>query len=240
MRSERFGNIVEQIVCAHVATARVLALGSLTGALVALLPGLAVALAVGAALGVDWVQAVGALQPDAVRAAPDATRALLALPAVVAGGAVAAAPAALAHRSAVRATGIAAPGALGHVVDRALGWLRGHADVAVALAFDVTAAPLLALGIRAGRPDLPWAWPILGGLAVAVVAATPLALVWLMLYRRALLRFSGVDWVAIMGQQVRERYGDDWRKYNERMAHDLRDAARRRVSRRDSEEGRRL
>lgn len=237
MASERFGDLVEKIICAHMRGRRVVLLGALAGALVGLLSGLALA---GALAPLS-----GALRPPVGGDAPSlplrvpgygaldltgpAALAVALLAAAAATGALAGLAAALAHRQAVRASGLSAPGAAGMVLDTLLGWLRGRGDMAAVLAFDVTSVLPLALGLQLAGPDLPWLWALLGSLALSTVIGTPLAFAWLGLYQRLLAAYSGVDWVGIMNRQVRERYGDDWVRYNAQLARDLREAARRRA-----------
>ncbi len=237
MASERFGDLVEKIICAHVRTARILVLGALTGALVGLLCGLVLAGVLAPVSGALRPQAGSASALPSLRMPGSgpldlpgpAAIAVVLLAALVATGALAGVAAALAHRQAVRASGLSAPGAAGMLVDALLGWLRGRGDTAAVLAFDLASVPPLALGVRAAGPDLPWLWALLGSLALSTVIGTPLAFAWLALYQRLLAAYSGVDWVGIMSRQVRERYGDDWVRYNAQLARDLREAARRRA-----------
>lgn len=244
MASERFGDLVEKIICAHVRTARILALGAFTGALLGLLSGLTLAGVLAAVSGTHRPQAGSAsalislriLGYGAIDLPGLAAIAVALLAALVTTGALAGVVAALAHRQAVRASGLSAPGAAGVVLDAFLGWLRGRGDAAAVLAFDLTSVLPLVLGVRAAGPELPWLWILLGSLALSTVIGTPLAFAWLALYQRLLATYSGVDWVGIMKRQVRERYGDDWVRYNAQLAHDLHEAARRRAGRGDGDE----
>jgi|GEM_PF-2463910 hypothetical protein len=239
MASERFGDLVEKIICAHVRTGRILALGAFTGALLGFLSGLTLAGMLAAVSGAVWPQVGSASAPMSLRipgyGALDLTGpaalALALLAALVTTGALAGMAAALAHRQAVRASGLSAPGVAGMVLNAFLGWLRGRGDAAAVLAFDLTSVPPLALGVRVAGPDLPWLWVLLGSFALSTVIGTLLAFAWLALYERLLAACSGVDWVGIMNRQVRERYGDDWVRYNAQLAQDLREAARRRAGR---------